>query len=151
MSFGNLHVGGSFKWADATFTVYEPDCDRAPNHLNLSHNELVELPASFGEVTLGAATGLDLRSNKLQSLPASIGALRVDGYLNLDSNVLQRIPAEFANITVTGTVFMRAQYPWEARMQGMPPRPQPATEDPESMDIVNAANIGAFHERGWGY
>merc|ERR1712196_224625 len=69
--------------------------------LNVSHNELTSLPASFGNMK--HVESVDLSHNKLSSLPASIGNLNVEsGSLDLSHSNHASLPASFAHISFGG-------------------------------------------------
>jgi hypothetical protein len=66
--------------------------------LNLSRNNLTEIPATIGNLT--ALTRLDLSHNiKLTEIPATIGNLTALTELYIENNNLTALPAEIGNLT----------------------------------------------------
>ena len=55
--------------------------------LDLSYNQLVSLPSSFG--SLEVKGNLDLSDNRITSLPESFGSLRVGGRVDLRNNAVR--------------------------------------------------------------
>ena len=72
--------------------------------LSLNNNQLASLPASFGGVTVGGS--LWLSHNHLESLPESFGGVAVGGYLGLSFNKLASLPESFADVTVKGDLWL---------------------------------------------
>ena len=82
--------------------------DKDPHHvvgnLDLSFNQLTELPESFGSLTVGGY--LWLNNNRLTTLPESFGSLKVGGDLWLDANRLTTLPESFGSLNVGGDVYL---------------------------------------------
>ncbi|XP_074084331.1 malignant fibrous histiocytoma-amplified sequence 1 [Macrotis lagotis] len=64
--------------------------------LNLSHNQLVELPGQLG--ALGHLEELDLSFNRLARLPEALGRLRALRALDLDHNRLSAFPPQLLQL-----------------------------------------------------
>ncbi|MFC1715730.1 COR domain-containing protein [Candidatus Poribacteria bacterium] len=73
--------------------------------LDLSGNELTELPSEIGQLT--SLTRLDLRSNKLTELPPEIGQLTSLTSLFLSNNELTELPPEIGQLTSLLSLFLR--------------------------------------------
>lgn len=66
-------------------------------YLILRHNQLTTLPETIGELT--NLTYLDLSHNKIESIPADIGALSKVRVLSLNHNLLSTIPEEMGGMS----------------------------------------------------
>ena len=64
--------------------------------LNLSKNQLTELPETIGKLT--QLQTLNLSNNQLTELPEAIGKLTQLQMLNLDANQLTKLPKSFINL-----------------------------------------------------
>ena len=73
-------------------------------NLNLGFNQLSSLPESFSNVRVGG--DLHLSYNQLSSLPESFGTLKVGGDIDLDHNHLRSLPESVSNLAVGGSLVL---------------------------------------------
>ena len=69
----------------------------ASKTLDLSFEELTELPSDIGDLT--GLSRLDLRGNHLSSLPDEFGNLTALSELNLGGNRFTELPSAIGNLT----------------------------------------------------
>jgi len=72
--------------------------------LNLSSNELVELPSELGELT--QLQSLYIFRNKITFLPESLGQLTQLEEINLNQNLLTSLPNSFTNLSNIQKIYM---------------------------------------------
>jgi Leucine-rich repeat (LRR) protein len=87
-SLGNMNLTRFPEWLEMLTTL---------TTLDLSGNQLSDLPASFGNHT--KLTELNLSDNKISQLPQSFGNLTALKTLNLSDNRLFQLPESIGNLT----------------------------------------------------
>jgi len=96
--------GLTVEWLMEDVEVDPEDASHVLRGLNWGLLEIVVLPESIGDLTVGG--GLWLDNNKLESLPESFGSLTVGGDLGLHSNKLESLPTSFGSLTVGGDLYL---------------------------------------------
>ncbi|MEQ9001383.1 MAG: COR domain-containing protein [Coleofasciculus sp. B1-GNL1-01] len=85
--------------------------------LDLSDNNIQELPAEIGQLT--ALQSFDLSDNNIQKLPPQIGQLTALQSLQLWDNKIQKLPAEIGQLTSLQSLNLRGN-----KLQELPPEIQ---------------------------